>query len=323
VAVTPTDRRSPANAPNFTRVRRWRRWFPVVLGVVTVAILVAVVLRLIEHDDVDDAIGPSDPGIVHVHGIGVDPGDGQVYVATHQGLVRLPEDVSEPAIRVGGRYHDLMGFSVAGPDRFLAGGHPDGVDDELMAPNGDPMLGLVESVDGGRSWTPRSLFGEIDLHALAWSPTVTYGYDATNEQFLATTDLVSWEERSRIVLTGFAVDPLDAEHLVAVTADGALVESGDGARTWAPLDAPASAAVAWDGASLWSVGIDQVLRRSDAGRAWEDVQAFDRPVDAFTVVDDRVIVAIERYGVIASDDAGASWRVVYQDLAAPDIELPG
>jgi hypothetical protein len=289
---------------------------------VVIALVVASAVRVLGHDDPDDSIGPSDPGLVHVHGLGVDPADGRIYVATHQGLVRLPERISDPDRRVGGRYHDLMGFSVAGPGRFLAGGHPDGIDDELMAPDGAPMLGLVESVDGGRSWAPRSLFGEIDLHALAWSPSTTYGYDATNARVLATTDLVAWEERSLVALTALAVDPLDAAHVVGVAGDGALLESTDGARTWASLEGPTSVAVAWDGEALWTAGRDGVLRRARADGTWEDLQAFDRAVDAFTIVDGRVIVAIERLGVIASDDAGGSWRVVYRDLSAPDVELP-
>lgn len=40
---------------------------------------------------------------------------------------------------------DLMGFTVAGPDRFLASGHP-GPGADLPEP-----LGLVESRDGGQS----------------------------------------------------------------------------------------------------------------------------------------------------------------------------
>jgi hypothetical protein len=57
----------------------------------------------------------------HVHGIAVDPTDGAVLLATHDGLFRLDEPTGaklvSPAI-------DLMGLAVAGPGRFLASGHP-------------------------------------------------------------------------------------------------------------------------------------------------------------------------------------------------------
>ncbi len=58
-----------------------------------------------------------DPGLVHVHGLGVNPSDGLVYAATHFGLWRLPE--TGQADRVGDVGYDLMGFTVVGPDHFM------------------------------------------------------------------------------------------------------------------------------------------------------------------------------------------------------------
>ena len=43
-----------------------------------------------------------EPGVVHVHGLGVDPGDGTLYAATHSGLFRLPAS-GKPAQRVAMR----------------------------------------------------------------------------------------------------------------------------------------------------------------------------------------------------------------------------
>jgi hypothetical protein len=50
------------------------------------------------------------------------------------------------ATRVGDIYHDLMGFTVAGADSFLASGHPDAQHDF------PPQMGLQRSTNGGRSW---------------------------------------------------------------------------------------------------------------------------------------------------------------------------
>ena len=66
----------------------------------------------------------SDPGPVHVHGLGVDPADGALFVATHTGLFRAAAG-EQRAQRVAGRYQDTMGFAVVGPGRFLGSGHPD------------------------------------------------------------------------------------------------------------------------------------------------------------------------------------------------------
>jgi hypothetical protein len=60
-----------------------------------------------------------DPGLAHVHGLGVNPADDLLYVATHFGLWRVDDDGAE---RVGNHYLDLMGFTVVGPDHFVASG---------------------------------------------------------------------------------------------------------------------------------------------------------------------------------------------------------
>jgi hypothetical protein len=68
-----------------------------------------------------------DPGPIHVHGLGINPKDGALFVATHTGLFRAPEGQDKPE-RVGDRFQDTMGFTVVGPDTFLGSGHPDGRD---------------------------------------------------------------------------------------------------------------------------------------------------------------------------------------------------
>jgi hypothetical protein len=45
-----------------------------------------------------------DPGLAHVHGLGVNPADDLLYVATHFGLWRVDDDGAE---RVGNHYLDL------------------------------------------------------------------------------------------------------------------------------------------------------------------------------------------------------------------------
>jgi hypothetical protein len=63
-----------------------------------------------------------DPGVVHVHGLGINPKDGGLYAATHTGLFVIGDGT---ATRVSGRLQDTMGFTVVGPDHFIGSGHPD------------------------------------------------------------------------------------------------------------------------------------------------------------------------------------------------------
>jgi hypothetical protein len=65
---------------------------------------------------------PEDPGVVHVHGLGINPRDGALFAATHTGLFVIGDGT---AARVTERFQDTMGFTVVGPEYFLGSGHPD------------------------------------------------------------------------------------------------------------------------------------------------------------------------------------------------------
>ena len=86
----------------------------------------------------------TDPGPVHVHGLGINPADDALFIATHTGLFRVAGD-SRNAARVADRYQDTMGFSVVGPNRFLGSGHPD-----AREQGQPPLLGLIQSTRRGR-----------------------------------------------------------------------------------------------------------------------------------------------------------------------------
>lgn len=205
----------------------------------------------------------ADPGVAHVHGLGVDPADGVLYAATHYGLFRLPE--TGTAQRVAGRFQDTMGFTVAGPNEFLGSGHPDFRKDPQLP----PLLGLIRSTDGAESWQNVSLSGETDFHALHSAHNKVYGWDATSGRFMVSSDAGrTWETRSTTSLRDFAVDPTDAESVLATTERG-LVRSRDGGRTWQPVEgAPGLVVLAW-GTALYGVDVDGVVHRSaTSGRTW-------------------------------------------------------
>ena len=157
------------------------------------------------------------PVIAHVHGLGINPADGSLQVATHTGTFRLAGD--SPVERVGTTAQDTMGFTVVGPDHFLGSGHPDAAGFRQGKP---PRLGLIESTDAGATWTSRSLSGEVDFHSLAASRGTTYGLESGTDRLLASTGNTTWETRSTIKIFGFAIDPGNVDHLVAGGPDGPL-----------------------------------------------------------------------------------------------------
>ena len=199
-----------------------------------------------------------DPGPIHVHGLGVNPSDGSLFVATHTGLFRAAPNEMR-ARRVGDRYQDTMGFTVVGPDRFLGSGHPDGRE---QLP---PYLGLIESADAGRSWQPVSLLGEADFHVLEASGRRIYGYGSDFEsrepRFLTSTDGgQSWRRlQAPEPLISLSISPEDPRAVIA-SGEGGIFRSTDAGRSWSEVDAPSAGLIAWTSAGVILVDLD--------GRVW-------------------------------------------------------
>lgn len=266
----------------------------------------------------DDTTSPTaDPGVVHVHGLGIDPGDGTLYAATHNGLFEIPE--SGRATRIGDRYQDTMGFTVIGPRHFLASGHPDMADDDLFEQGTPPHLGLIESTDGGESWKKRSLFGQADFHAIVAAHARVYAYDSTGARLLVSSDNTNWETRNEGILLGaLAVDPGDPNTIVAATEAGPEV-SRDGGRTFAALDgAPVLAMVAWDETrGIWGVTFDGGVHHASAvDGPWTKRGVLPGAPEAFAIDGDTLYAAAGSpagTAIVTSDDDGATWQLRYRD----------
>lgn len=250
-----------------------------------------------------------DPGLVHVHGLGVDPANGMLYAATHAGLFSIPE--TGKAIRIANRYQDTMGFTIAEPGTFLGSGHPDARE------NNPPRLGLIESKDRGQSWTPLSLRGEADFHALHASHGKVYGYEASSATFMVSNDKQIWDKRARLPMRDFAVSPTLPDVVLAITEQG-LARSTDGGRTFAVVQgAPALAVLAWPQAgSLYGVAGDGTVHRSaDGGASWSARGNAGREPEAMTVDARRgrevMYVAVAGRGIVQSPDGGATFSLRY------------
>ena len=295
-------------APGSSRpvLRGWARWLAVGLVMLVVAA---------GCSGGDRAASPSpavaeDPGVVHVHGLGINPRDGALFAATHTGLFAIGDGT---ATRVTERLQDTMGFTVVGPDHFLGSGHPDFRDKQLTVPNKRPLLGLVESRDAGRSWQPRSLLGEADFHALEVAHGLVNGYDATGQRFMVTSDRTGWQVRSTIELASFAVSPSDPE-LVIGTTGRTLLRSSDGGRTWQPIGGPALVVLDWaDQAGLWGATADgQVWRSRDGAGSWQRPGRLDGQPEALVADGERLYAAVAGLGIVSSTDGGRTWQVRYR-----------
>lgn len=256
--------------------------------------------------------GRPDPGIAHVHGLGVDPADGVLYAATHYGLFRLPD--TGAATRVADRFQDTMGFTVVGPHTFLGSGHPDAEKD----PDLPSRLGLIGSTDAAQTWRSVSLSGKVDFHALHTAGGNIYGWDSGSGNLMVSIDDGrTWDTRSTLALRDFVVSPTDPSLLLATTQKG-LVRSTDGGRSWLQVpQAPLLAVLSWPQAqTLFGVAPDgAVMESADGGATWARRGTAGGQPEALAV-DTRtgtttLYVAVNERGVLASTDRGRTFTTRY------------
>lgn len=274
-----------------------------------VLIAVALVVGCGGEGGDEPTAGPTveDPGPIHVHGLGTNPRDGALFIATHTGLFRVgPRESS--AARVGDRYQDTMGFTVVGPDRFLGSGHPDGRDDE------PPFLGLIESTDAGRTWNSVSLRGHADFHVLEAAGEHVYGFGSDWEtrrtQFLVSSDGGrTWAERDAPEpLIALAIHPDDTQHLFA-SGERGLYESTNGGRDWSER-AGDPGLVDWRTADdLVLIGGGGEVMTSSDGRKWTRGATVGGRPAAFEAERDGLYVALHDGTIKHSRDGGRSWTV--------------
>jgi hypothetical protein len=299
--------------PDLGDRRRPRRTMGLIGGALAVAVAAAVGAQIANRDGSSTPdLAADDPGVSHVHGLGINPADGSLVVATHYGSFRVPDGKGKAA-RIGSSYQDTMGFTVAGPNHFFGSGHPDVAGMRAGQPG---RLGLVESVDAGATWTSLSLSGEVDFHGLAVDHGKVYGWDSGTGRFMVSEDQMEWETRSTVDLVGFAVDPDDEDHLVGTGPDG-LLDSVDGGRTWSQTDGPDLLPVSWDAdAGLWGADAGGAVWRYD-GSAWTRTGALPGEPQALLATPEVLYAAAHDAdgvtGIYQSTDDGRTWELRYRD----------
>lgn len=272
-------------------------------AVLTVAAVVGAVLLGSGRDDSDATETPRAPlGMAHVHGLGLD--DGELLAGTHHGAFRVAEDGSVTQV---GPSQDFMGFTVVGPDHYLASGHPGAGQD---APGN---LGLIESTDGGRTWDSVSLRGRADFHSLEARHGRVYGH--SGGVLMVSEDEDTWDERASIALADLAVSPDDPETVLATTEQGVAV-SADGGNRFALVEgAPVLVLITWtDDGTI--VGVDPrggVHVSPDRGRTWEERGSTGGQPAALTAQGDDVFVATGDGRIVESSDGGQSFTVRYRE----------
>lgn len=246
----------------------------------------------------------SSEGATHIHGLGINPADDSLFIATHTGLFRAAAGERQ-ASRVGDRMQDTMGFTVTGADEFLGSGHPD-VRDSLP-----PLLGLIRSADAGRTWDPVSLLGEADFHVLRTAGSRIYGVNATDGRLMTSSDGGrTWARRTPPSgLIDLAADPHDPVRIIA-SGEDRLMRSADAGQTWRPLSRRAGL-LAWPvrGGLYLVDGNGLVWTSSDGARSWEQIGNIGGSPAALATHEDDLYVALHTNEIKVTRDGGRTWTL--------------
>ena len=279
-----------------------------VLGGLFVGVAVFAAARNDDNGATPNGVA-ADAGPVHVHGLGINPANSSLLIATHTGTFRVAPN-ERKAARIGQSRQDTMGFTVAGPNHFLGSGHPDV--QEAVEKDLPSHLGLIESRDAGRTWRTLSLLGEADFHVLRFAEQRVYGYDASNDRLLVSGDRGrTWREASRPApLLDLAVDPTNGRGLVAA-GEGGLYESADEGRTWRRRGLGIGL-LAWPRPQrLYLVdGEGSIQRSADHGRRWTQIgNVGGQPAAFLAQTEQELYVALHDGTIKQSLDGGRTWSV--------------
>lgn len=267
--------------------------------------MVVVAVFYSAKDDASNS-GEGTVDISHIHGIGIEPSDGALLIATHEGLIRSAKGTTSIA-RVGDVKDDLMGFFVLGPGRYIGSGHPS---PDRAAP---PNLGLLKSSNGGNSWQTVSLEGEADFHILRGSGSSVVGVSGHKPVLFTSTDLGdTWvEQKLPEGLADLMIDPENSKRVVASTARGLLV-SDDLGKSWNPGAKAPAGLLAWDPDDGRFYLVDESGELSStkdpASKLVPSGSLGELPA-AITAADGSIYAALASGAVKVSTDGGKNWEL--------------
>jgi hypothetical protein len=263
-------------------------------------------------------------GAPYVGSLAVDPGDGTLIAGTGLGMFRLeagakraePFDGELTTPSGAGAISPNLVLRFSGPGELVGSGHP-------KAPgSGLPEnLGLIHSSDGGATWTPVSLLGEEDLHALDVRGETVAGQPVEQARVLVSRDAgETWAERTPPAAPiDVDLDPAEPQNLVLTTSEG-LFTSSDGGDTWRQRDLLTTEThLAWsETGPLYCVDAGGNVKVSDdGGRSWKPAgNAGGGPSTVTVDAEGRLYVALPGAVIKRSDDGGRSFTELTR-LTAP------
>lgn len=269
------------------------------------------------------SVARAEPILHHVHGLAFTPNGDALIVPAHFGIAVYRDGRWN---RAPGPLHDFMGFSVT-HQAIYTSGHP-APGSALRNP-----LGLMKSVDGGKTWRPLGLMGEADFHEMAAGYRTNVVYVVNTEPnsrmpraglYYTTDDGKSRKRSAAAGLSGqvinIAAHPTEAGTVAAAAVSGLYLSRNFGASfrrigrsspvtaVLFDLDGKHVYFVDKDAGALQRIGLDGLenaaLRLPDVGKDFVLYIAQNpaRP--------NELAFATRARHVFLSTDAGRSWKQI-------------
>lgn len=255
----------------------------------------------------------SEPPIVvsHMHAVDIDDESGDIYLATHEGILRA---TTESVERLGAWRGDVMGLARLNDTVYLSG-HP--------APDSDAPtnIGVYTTDRSGAEFASLALEGDVDFHSMtvgtkADGSTVLAGVDSVTGRVMVSRDGgVTWSAGAALAARSVSWDT-DAERLFATTEQGLQVSIDDGATFTRVDSAPvlllisaASTGTPTDGL-LMGLNLDGRVHLSVDGETWTPAGLAPPGTEAIAVGSRGTLVAAGLDGIHRSDDQGSTWSIV-------------
>jgi hypothetical protein len=252
-----------------------------------------------------DSTAPVEFG--HVHGI-VDLGGGKMLLGTHTGIYSITSagEVSGP---IGGNDFDAMGITGNNLVQY-ASGHPG---PNTSAELGSPSLGIVRSVDLGKTWTPVAFNAVEDFHVLTASSSKTiFGIGSSSSDLRISLDAgVTWTAGPAVGAVDLAVTSKGS--LFAATQSGLQLSQDQGSTFSLVKDSPTLyniAASQNDG--LIGVDVNGILWRLE-NKSWQQFGSVSGTVEALIETSTGSVVLVDDRGVVSID--GDQVKVIHSTSA--------
>jgi hypothetical protein len=255
--------------------------------------------------------------LMHIHGLGLSNDGKQLIIPAHDGLL-VYSDGKWSAME--GKKHDYMGFNIV-DNGFYSSGHP-ATDSGLKNP-----LGIVKSIDNGKTLQRLDLYGIEDFHTMAvgfkshtiyvYNPKPNAKMDSSG-LYYSTDDTKTWNKSEMNGLSGepftIAVHPSESATVAIGTKERLFISKDFGNHFEALARTSLTTALTYGKqGTLLIGGMNSIVEQNGNDSISIKIPALDQD-DAVAYItqnpvnENEIVFATFKKSVYRSSDKGATWN---------------